>query len=261
MNQVVLPNGLSVFEINAEETKFLYEEIFEGKVYSEYGIELAKGDLVLDVGANIGLYALYILSKVEGLRLFCFEPSPICYEALLENTKEYGDQVTLFQTALGEAEGECTMSFYPNYTIMSSMFADEDEDLETLRRGAKAEMQLHHGRELDNRILDVFLKKRVDDRKDISVPVQTISKILEEQGVTEVALLKIDVERAENLVLAGIQEEDWERFKQLVVEVHDQGAAEHHQMRDMLKNRGFEVQIYEEPTLKDTNLFLLVARR
>jgi len=261
MKRVILPNGLSIFEINPEETKFLYEEIFEGNVYSEYGIELNPGCLVIDVGANIGLYALYVLKQVEAVRMFCFEPSPICFEALRENTKSFWDQVRLFNFALGEKEGECTMSFYPNYTIMSSMFADEHEDLETLRRGARAEVQLHHGRELDDRILDVFLKKRVSDRQEIQVPIRTISQILRENQVDEVALLKVDVERAENVVLSGIEEQDWARIKQLVVEVHDQGAAEHHRMREMLEERGYQVEIHEEPTLKDTNLFILVARR
>ncbi len=73
--------------------------------------------------------------------------------------------------------------------------------------------------------------------------------------------MKIDVECAENIVLAGIKEEHWPLIQQLVVEVHDQGAREHETMRDMLKGRGYQVELLAESGLKNSGIFEIIARR
>jgi hypothetical protein len=73
--------------------------------------------------------------------------------------------------------------------------------------------------------------------------------------------VKIDVECAENIVLAGIREEHWGLIDQLVVEVHDQGAREHELMRDRLKNKGYQVELLAESGLKNSGIFEIIARR
>ena len=38
---------------------FLYREIFAEQTYLQHGIQLAGGDTVIDVGGNIGFFALF----------------------------------------------------------------------------------------------------------------------------------------------------------------------------------------------------------
>jgi hypothetical protein len=51
--------------------------------------------------------------------------------------------------------------------------------------------------------------------------LDTLSSLIAATGVPRVDLAKIDVEGAEEQVIAGVADADWPRIRQLVVEVHD----------------------------------------
>ena len=55
--------------------------------------------------------------------------------------------------------------------------------------------------------------------------MRTVSEVLAEEGLERIDLLKVDVEKSEQEVLAGIREEDWEKIKQVVLEVHDREGS------------------------------------
>ncbi|KAG2438647.1 hypothetical protein HXX76_005194 [Chlamydomonas incerta] len=52
-------------------------------------------------------------------------------------------------------------------------------------------------------------------------PLVPLGALMAEQRLERVDLLKVDVERAELQVLAGLAPEDWARVRQVVMEVHD----------------------------------------
>ena len=76
MRQLTLPDGLSVFSLNADETRFVHREVFGDRCYLQHGIELNDGDCVFDVGANIGLSSLFFHRERKGIRIYAIEPSP-----------------------------------------------------------------------------------------------------------------------------------------------------------------------------------------
>ena len=53
-----------------------------------YLLSIGKGDVVFDIGANLGYYT-FLFSKLAGSegRIHCFEPVPITYEKLLQNIR------------------------------------------------------------------------------------------------------------------------------------------------------------------------------
>lgn len=51
---IELPNGWEVDASSPSEVEFLYREIFEEQSYLQHGITVQDGDVVVDVGANIG---------------------------------------------------------------------------------------------------------------------------------------------------------------------------------------------------------------
>lgn len=68
-----LPNGMSVFSVNGNETDYLYREIFQDESYIQpRGMSLPENAIVLDIGANIGLFTLYTLEKWPGAQVFSF---------------------------------------------------------------------------------------------------------------------------------------------------------------------------------------------
>jgi hypothetical protein len=94
----------------------------------------------------------------------------------------------------------------------------------------------------------------------LSCELRRLSSFLCTEGLTHVDLLKIDVERAELDVVEGIDEPDWPKIRQVVMEVHDEegrvGA-----MKSALTSRGFRVSLDQEEALRGTSTWMLYAVR
>lgn len=101
--------------IDQNESEFLYYEIFINKSYF-YGLTLSEGDLIIDAGANIGLFSLYCLSKLKNLKICAFEPIQPIYDVLKRNLNGYfqnnnQNDLKLFNFALG-SKNEMNQLFY-----------------------------------------------------------------------------------------------------------------------------------------------------
>ena len=55
IRQLTLPDDLTVFSLNADETRFVHREVFGERCYLQHGIKLHDGDCVFDVGAVLEL--------------------------------------------------------------------------------------------------------------------------------------------------------------------------------------------------------------
>lgn len=62
--------------------------------------------VVVDVGANIGLSALYFLTRDERCRVYCYEPSPVNIPRLRHNLSAYSDRTEIHERAVAERAGE-----------------------------------------------------------------------------------------------------------------------------------------------------------
>jgi FkbM family methyltransferase len=96
-----------------EELRTFETDVFkEQHIMERLILTLKPGDVVYDVGANVGLYAL-LLAKVVGERgqVIAFEPVREYYGRLLENVTLNGTtQVRSFERALGDYSGELRIS-------------------------------------------------------------------------------------------------------------------------------------------------------
>ena len=107
-----LPNGLEVaYQSKAELLQF-YDDIFEKGVYTRHGITLREGACVFDVGANIGMFTLFVASQVPGARIFAFEPAPPLFAILSATAAPFGDRVALFNCGLSSRAGNAELTFY-----------------------------------------------------------------------------------------------------------------------------------------------------
>ena len=107
------------------------------------------------------------------------------------------------------------------------------------------------------------VERRLRDRFDVEMldcELRTLSDALRDEAIDRIDLLKIDVEKAELEVLAGIDEADWPRIGQVVAEIHLDPAARQ-QAVDALTMRGFEVVVDQDPTMAGTPIHMLYAVR
>jgi len=260
LRRATLPNGMSVaYQTKAELDQF-YGDIFEKQVYTSHGIVLADGDTVFDVGANIGLFTVFVDHRVRGARVLAFEPAPPLFEILAANTLWCRGEVLLFDCGLGDREGAAELTFYPATSGMSTFHADPGEEREALRalfhnQAAAGAPGFEEVLRSEARLLDQRLRAETYTR-----PVRTLSGVVAEVGVERIDLLKIDVEKSEAEVLAGIAERDWPKVRQIVAEVHDLGGRPAAIAAD-LGSRGFAVTVEQEALYRGTDRYNLYARR
>ena len=65
LRRAQLPNGRSVTCVSKDEVAFLYKEIYSDNCYLRHGLSLQPGDMVVDIGANIGLFSM-LAAEVVG---------------------------------------------------------------------------------------------------------------------------------------------------------------------------------------------------
>jgi FkbM family methyltransferase len=73
---------------------------------------LREGDIVYDVGANIGLYSVLIAERIGPLgHVYALEPHPANVTTLLQNVKanKMQDRITILPVAVGETNGWQTL--------------------------------------------------------------------------------------------------------------------------------------------------------
>eukprot|EP01026_Neomeris_dumetosa_P041477 TRINITY_DN3437_c0_g1_i2.p4 TRINITY_DN3437_c0_g1~~TRINITY_DN3437_c0_g1_i2.p4 ORF type:complete len:117 (-),score=11.98 TRINITY_DN3437_c0_g1_i2:210-560(-) len=89
----------------------------------------------------------------------------------------------------------------------------------------------------------------------------TVSNLISDYNLNTINLLKIDVERAELDVLRGIDDKDWGKIQQVVVEVHEANDTTS-QILNILKKQGFEdIVCTQDQQMHGTNLYMIYAIR
>src|SRR5262249_37571446 len=128
-----LPNGMVILHKNKNETDFMYKEMFEEQTYWKHGITLNEGDCIFDVGANIGLFTLFVGHMCKNAAIYAFEPIPPVFDVLRLNTALYGLNVKLFDCGLSEVTTRRTFTYYPHISIISGCYADGTQEREIIK--------------------------------------------------------------------------------------------------------------------------------
>ena len=260
-----LPDGRRVAAFDAAETEYMVHEIFARGSYLPAGEPLPPGAVVFDVGANIGLFSLFVAERCPSARIYAFEPVPPIFEALRHNVQLHLSRAEIFPFGLGQSERSTEFTFYPRFSARSGLaeYADLENEIEITRRYVE---NLGPGNEdeLAEDDLDQLLARKLRSEQ-VRGRVRRLSDIVREKGVERIDLLKIDVQRAELDVLRGIDDEHWELIRRIAMEVHDEpGTASEGRLREigeLLESHGFRVSTFQEDVLEGTDRHFLVAMR
>ena len=253
MRELALADGLTVLSLNADETRFVYREVFEERCYLQHGIELHDGAVVFDVGAHIGLAAIFFHREKKDVRVFAFEPNPAARERLQTNLQLHGVNARVFRCGLWRESGSVEYTLYPANAASSGFYADAEADRATTRT-----YMVNSG--VSERGADHFAAMLFRKATTIACPVRALSEVVDEEGVTRIDLLKVNVEKSESEVLAGIRAEHWALIRQAVVEVFDV-AGRLSEVKRLFQENGFAVATEQDPLLRGTAWWNVYATR
>ncbi|HEX3555883.1 MAG TPA: FkbM family methyltransferase [Thermoanaerobaculia bacterium] len=173
------------------------------------------GDVVYDCGANLGLYARFLVSHLGAGRVVAFEPSPENRRFLAANLALGGiaDRVTVLPMALADEDGMAEFQVDDMQTSSGTLSrvtgGEPCEGRRNLRLGP---------------LTDQVLCRRLDT-------------VVAEEGLPLPDVIKIDVEGAEPLLLRGAAGILREHRPALVVELH--GAEVAREVLTLLHDLGY----------------------
>lgn len=242
--KITFPNGLECYYLSSrEETEYIYSEIFVDKQYLRNGITLKPGDCVFDIGANIGLFALFLNQVQPNLKIFSFEPIPDTFAVLSENINLHSlAGVSLFNYGISSENNPAkTFTFYPNMAGNSTTKPDDTiaDQNDILQRDGNEET-------VENLYEHFFA-----DSKQIKCELKTLSSVIEELEIDSIDLLKIDVEGEEYEVFRGIEAKHWSTIKQIIGEIHDK-AGRVEKVKNILSQHGFKITLEKREGLPST---------
>jgi FkbM family methyltransferase len=148
------------------------------------------GMTMLDIGAHVGYYSCrYAKQLGTNGRIFAFEPHPRTFATLQHNMRKL-PQVTAVQMALAEQEGTAELHDYLMMSASGSLHYDES-------MVALQKSQTH----------DSDIAPRIDQpfaAQTFTVQTTAVDDFLAAQGITQVDLVKMDIEGAEIGALRGM---------------------------------------------------------
>lgn len=185
----ILGQRLTIQDIRGSKTcPAVYSEI----VRNELGltdIELGEGDVVIDIGANVGIPSLYLAKKFPAAKFYLFEPVAENYQNLLHNIEANHAQNVVAENLAITADGRD----FPMNVVL-----DKNSGGGT---GLVANL--------------------VDDPDFVGyrhARSTTLDRVFEEKKIETCALLKIDCEGAEHEILESFTQ--WKKLDRLIAEIH-----------------------------------------
>jgi FkbM family methyltransferase len=141
------------------------------------------GDVVVDVGANVGAFARFVHAGCPEARIVCFEPMPENFAALERNVEGIAEAE---RVALAAQAGTLTIyDFGADASGCHSMF-----DLGRV------------------------------DAVPVETPAKTLEQALAERAIDRVRLLKLDCQGAEYEIVPATSHECLDRIDYIALEVH-----------------------------------------
>lgn len=142
---------------------FIFHEVLMSRVY-HVSPDWLRGEpqVIVDLGANVGLAALALAAQFPNARIVCVEPHPATAELLRHNLACLGSRAQVFEAAVSDTPGRMRLTL-----------AAEHYNASLVRGGTEG----------------------------IEVDTLTMEQLMERAGITTIDVLKMDIEGAEKLIL------------------------------------------------------------
>lgn len=148
-----------------------YSMVNEGP-YELGNVDLKKGDVVLDLGSNIGLFSVFAVSK--GCVVYAFEPTPDLLPMIKHHSMLNENKISTYQYAVSN---ECGEAIFHINSYIDSCSCECNSLLNSSSGG-----------------------------REINVEQITVDEFVKQEKLDRVDFIKADIEGAERLMLEGAQQ-------------------------------------------------------
>lgn len=187
----ILKGGLVIHHRFGDPVGLMFHEIFVERAYTpDQFYRPQAGDVIFDAGANIGLFALYLVSLEPRINVHCFEPNPTVFNTLVENIQinHLTKIIHAYPFALSSISGRGWL--YPG---PASRAGDS-----------------------------LYQQSRATKLEGMAVQAITLDEAFAYTGAQRLSLLKLDIEGAEKAVFSrGKYEKTLQQSERATIEIHD----------------------------------------
>jgi len=151
--------------------------------YRKKGFEIHSNDIIIDIGAHIGLFSLYASHFCKNGKIFSYEPVKENFDLLCQNIQLNNLQnILVFQKAVSAMSGEIRMNL-----------------------------------NIDDDAAHSIIKK---SQKSVTVNSISLKEIFDENEIDTCNLVKFDCEGAEYQILNALPNEYFSKIEKIVMECH-----------------------------------------
>ena len=184
----------------------IINEIYVVKEYSKLLRYLKKGSVVIDVGAQMGIFSIFSALRDKSIKVYSYEPFLPNYTLFEKNIKlnNLSKQIFPFNKGVGKKNE------MRSFTI---------SDKNTGGHGFYC----------------------TDSSKKIQIKTISLKEVFEENKIKKCDFLKMDCEGAEYEILFNTPDNYLKKIKSITMEYHDNGNVA--ELKKFLEKKGFKVSV------------------
>jgi len=202
-------------------------EVWRRRCYTPEGFEIKPEDTVVDIGAHIGVFAVFAAHHAKNGRVVAVEPFEENFQMLRRNIE---------------------LNSATNTVALNKAVSD--------RRGKK-DLFLSNANTGGHSFIRDFGRSSGEDCRSCAVETLPLADLLKEHGIKRVDFLKVDCEGAEYEILYSCSKETLASVSKISMEYHDLDGEKRNvgAMKSFLESNGFSVRV------ENVGAQLLFARR
>lgn len=201
--------------------KWIIKEVWGFNEYNGEFLKIGPSDIVVDIGAQIGVFTVFASKLAPKGKVLAYEPHPENYRLLSQNTSLNDcNNVKLFQMAVGKNNGKHATRLFIN-------LKNSGGHSTTSATGNTA----------------------------TRVQQTSLSQIVQTHKIKRINYLKIDTEGSEYNILLTAPAGIIDIIDKISLEYHDfLTKRNHHELVSFLKSHGFQFQVVSNHILRSGNI-------
>ena len=186
----VVNNNLFLFDGGENHSMYTIREVFYDKIYDTDYVKVTKDDVVVDLGANIGVFSVYCQNHNPKF-VYSVEPDPTTFKLLTKNTSQFSN-IKCINAAISDFDGESDFIHFPQSSAVNHLVKNQG-----------------------------IINYTSNQSQIIKTPTFNINTFINQNNISYINYLKVDIEGSELDVFKEINKDYLNNcIKKIAIEYH-----------------------------------------